>query len=157
MSRITERLKELGIELPIPLQPLANYVPYRWSGSLLFVSGQVPVQNGTLPYLGKVGVDLSIEQGQAAARLCAINILAQVNAALNGNLDHVNACLKLGGFVNCAPYFSDQPTVINGASDFMVDVFGDKGRHARAAVGSNALPRNVAVEVDAIFDCQPPK
>ncbi|HCO56566.1 MAG: RidA family protein [Burkholderiaceae bacterium] len=157
MSRITERLKELGIELPIPLQPLANYVPYRWSGSLLFVSGQVPVQNGTLPYLGKVGVDLSIEQGQAAARLCAINILAQVNAALNGNLDHVNACLKLGGFVNCAPDFSDQPTVINGASDFMVDVFGDKGRHARAAVGSNALPRNVAVEVDAIFDCQPPK
>ncbi|MDP4741250.1 MAG: RidA family protein [Burkholderiaceae bacterium] len=157
MSRITERLKELGIELPIPLQPLANYVPYRWSGSLLFISGQVPVQNGTLPYLGKVGVDLSIEQGQAAARLCAINILAQVNAALNGNLDHVNACLKLGGFVNCAPDFSDQPTVINGASDFMVDVFGDKGRHARAAVGSNALPRNVAVEVDAIFDCQPPK
>ena len=157
MSRITERLKELGIELPIPLKPLANYVPYRWSGSLLFVSGQVPVQNGTLPYLGKVGVDLSIEQGQAAARLCAINILAQVNAALNGNLDHVNACLKLGGFVNCAPDFSDQPTVINGASDFMVDVFGDKGRHARAAVGSNALPRNVAVEVDAIFDCQPPK
>ena len=157
MSRITERLKELGIELPIPLQPLANYVPYRWSGSLLFVSGQVPVQNGTLPYLGKVGVDLSIEQGQAAARLCAINILAQVNAALNGNLDHVNACLKLGGFVNCAPDFSDQPTVINGASDFMVDVFGDKGRHARAAVGSNALPRNVAVEADAIFDCQPPK
>ena len=157
MSRIAERLKELGIELPIPLQPLANYVPYRWSGSLLFISGQVPVQNGTLPYLGKVGVDLSIEQGQAAARLCAINILAQVNAALNGNLDHVNACLKLGGFVNCAPDFSDQPTVINGASDFMVDVFGDKGRHARAAVGSNALPRNVAVEVDAIFDCQPPK
>ena len=157
MSRITERLKELGIELPVPLQPLANYVPYRWSGSLLFISGQVPVQNGTLPYLGKVGVDLSIEQGQAAARLCAINILAQVNAALNGNLDHVNACLKLGGFVNCAPDFSDQPTVINGASDFMVDVFGDKGRHARAAVGSNALPRNVAVEVDAIFDCQPPK
>ena len=134
MSRITERLKELGIELPIPLQPLANYVPYRWSGSLLFISGQVPVQNGTLPYLGKVGVDLSIEQGQAAARLCAINILAQVNAALNGNLDHVNACLKLGGFVNCAPDFSDQPTVINGASDFMVDVFGDKGRHALAAV-----------------------
>ena len=157
MSRITERLKELGIELPIPLQPLANYVPYRWSGSLLFVSGQVPVQNGTLPYLGKVGVDLSIEQGQAAARLCAINILAQVNAALNGNLEHVNPSLKPGGFVNCAPDFSEQPTVINGASDFMVDVFGDKGRHARAAVGSNALPRNVAVEVDAIFDCQPPK
>ena len=103
MSRITERLKELGIELPIPLQPLANYVPYRWSGSLLFISGQVPVQNGTLPYLGKVGVDLSIEQGQAAARLCAINILAQVNAALNGNLDHVNACLKLGGFVTALP------------------------------------------------------
>lgn len=157
MSIIADRLKELGIELPTPVQPVANYLPYRWSGSLLFISGQVPVRNGTLPYLGKVGVDLSIEQGQAAARLCAINILAQVNAALNGNLDHVNACLKLGGFVNCAPDFCDQPTVINGASDFMVDVFGDKGRHARAAVGNNALPRNVAVEVDAIFDCRPPK
>lgn len=154
MSKIAERLKQLGIELPTPVQPLANYVAYRWSGSLLFISGQIPLQNDALPYLGKVGVDLSIEQGQAAARLCAINILAQVNAALNGNLDLVDACLKLGGFVNCAPDFSAQPTVINGASDLMVDVFGDKGRHARAAVGSNALPRNVAVEIDAIFQCR---
>ncbi|MEY3943493.1 MAG: hypothetical protein RLZZ133_1183 [Pseudomonadota bacterium] len=154
MSKIAERLKDLGIVLPKPVQPLANYVPYRWSGSLLFISGQIPLQNDSLPYLGKVGVDLSIEQGQAAARLCAINILAQVNAALNGNLDLVDACLKLGGFVNCAPDFSAQPTVINGASDLMVDVFGDKGRHARAAVGSNALPRNVAVEIDAIFQCR---
>ena len=155
MTIIADRLTELGIELPTPVQPVANYLPYRWSGSLLFIAGQIPLQNGALPYLGKVGVDLSIGQGQAAARLCAINILAQVNAALHGNLDRVNACLKLGGFVNCAPDFSDQPTVINGASDLMVDVFGEKGRHARAAVGSNALPRNVAVEVDAIFDCQP--
>ena len=154
MSKIAERLKDLGIVLPRPVQPLANYVPYRWSGSLLFISGQIPLQNDALPYLGKVGVDLSIEQGQAAARLCAINILAQVNAALNGNLDRVDACLKLGGFVNCAPDFNAQPTVINGASDLMVDVFGDKGRHARAAVGSNALPRNVAVEIDAIFQCR---
>jgi enamine deaminase RidA (YjgF/YER057c/UK114 family) len=155
MSVVAKRLQELGIVLPTPVQPVANYVPYRWSGSLLFIAGQIPLQDGQLPYLGKVGVDLSIEQGQAAARLCAINILAQVNAALNGNLDRVNACLKLGGFVNCAADFSDQPTVVNGASDLMVDVFGDKGRHARAAVGSNALPRNVAVEIDAIFDCQP--
>jgi enamine deaminase RidA (YjgF/YER057c/UK114 family) len=155
MSVVAKRLQELGIVLPTPVQPVANYVPYRWSGSLLFIAGQIPLQDGQLPYLGKVGVDLSIEQGQAAARLCAINILAQVNAALNGNLDCVNACLKLGGFVNCAADFSDQPTVVNGASDLMVDVFGDKGRHARAAVGSNALPRNVAVEIDAIFDCQP--
>ncbi|MEK9811477.1 MAG: RidA family protein [Bordetella sp.] len=155
MSVVAKRLQELGIVLPTPVQPVANYLPYRWSGSLLFIAGQIPLQDGQLPYLGKVGVDLSIEQGQAAARLCAINILAQVNAALNGNLDRVNACLKLGGFVNCAADFSEQPTVVNGASDLMVDVFGDKGRHARAAVGSNALPRNVAVEVDAIFDCQP--
>lgn len=155
MSVVAKRLQELGIVLPTPVQPVANYVPYRWSGSLLFIAGQIPLQDGQLPYLGKVGVDLSIEQGQAAARLCAINILAQVNAALNGNLDCVNACLKLGGFVNCAADFSEQPTVVNGASDLMVDVFGDKGRHARAAVGSNALPRNVAVEIDAIFDCQP--
>lgn len=155
MSVVAKRLQELEIALPTPVQPVANYLPYRWSGSLLFIAGQIPLQDGQLPYLGKVGVDLSIEQGQAAARLCAINILAQVNAALNGNLDRVNACLKLGGFVNCAADFSEQPTVVNGASDLMVDVFGDKGRHARAAVGSNALPRNVAVEVDAIFDCQP--
>lgn len=155
MSVVAKRLQELGIVLPTPVQPVANYLPYRWSGSLLFIAGQIPLQDGQLPYLGKVGVGLSIEQGQAAARLCAINILAQVNAALNGNLDRVNACLKLGGFVNCAADFSEQPTVVNGASDLMVDVFGDKGRHARAAVGSNALPRNVAVEVDAIFDCQP--
>lgn len=155
MSVVAKRLQELGIVLPTPVQPVANYLPYRWSGSLLFIAGQIPLQDGQLPYLGKVGVDLSIEQGQAAARLCAINILAQVNAALNGNLDRVNACLKLGGFVNCAADFSEQPTVVNGASDLMVDVFGDKGRHARAAVGSNALPRNVAVEIDAIFDCQP--
>lgn len=155
MSVVAKRLQELGIVLPTPVQPVANYLPYRWSGSLLFIAGQIPLQDGQLPYLGKVGVDLSIEQGQAAARLCAINILAQVNAALSGNLDRVNACLKLGGFVNCATDFSEQPTVVNGASDLMVDVFGDKGRHARAAVGSNALPRNVAVEIDAIFDCQP--
>ena len=154
MSTIKLRLQELGIALPVPVAPAANYVPYRWAGNLLFVSGQVPTQNGVDQFSGRVGEDLSIEEGQKAARLCAINILAQVNAALNGDLERIQSCVKLGGFVNCAPGFGEQPSVINGASNFFVEVLGDRGRHTRFAVGSVSLPRNVAVEVDAIFDCR---
>lgn len=154
MSTIKLRLQELGIALPVPVAPAANYVPYRWAGNLLFVSGQVPTQNGVDQFSGRVGEDLSIEEGQKAARLCAINILAQVNAALNGDLERIQSCVKLGGFVNCASGFGEQPSVINGASNFFVEVLGDRGRHTRFAVGSVSLPRNVAVEVDAIFDCR---
>ena len=154
MSTIKLRLQELGIALPLPVAPAANYVPYRWAGNLLFVSGQVPTQNGVDQFSGRVGEDLSIEEGQKAARLCAINILAQVNAALNGDLERIQSCVKLGGFVNCASGFGEQPSVINGASNFFVEVLGDRGRHTRFAVGSVSLPRNVAVEVDAIFDCR---
>ena len=154
MLTIKLRLQELGINLHPPVAPAANYVPYCWAGNLLFISWQVPRENGVDQFLGRVGEDLSIEEGQKAARLCAINILAQVNTALNGDLERIQSCVKLGGFVNCAPGFGEQPSVINGASNFFVEVLGDRGRHTRFAVGSVSLPRNVAVEVDAIFDCR---
>ena len=146
------RLKQLGIELPEVVAPAANYIPVRKSGSMMYVAGQVPSTGGKDQFVGKVGREVSIEEAQKAARLCAINILAQLRVALGGSLDRVVGCVRLGGFVNAAPEFGDHPKVINGASDLMVQVFGDAGRHARAAVGCNSLPRNVAVEVDAIFE-----
>lgn len=146
------RLEQLGIELPKAVAPAANYVPARKSGSFVYIAGQVPTADGKDQYVGKVGKDVSIEDAQKAARLCAINILAQLRTALGGSLDSVVGCVRLGGFVNATPEFGDHPKVINGASDLMVEVFGEAGRHARAAVGCNSLPRNVAVEVDAIFE-----
>lgn len=146
------RLQQLGIQLPQAVAPAANYVPARKSGSLIFIAGQVPTADGKDQYVGQVGHEVSIEEAQKAARLCAINILAQLRAALGGSLDNVVGCVRLGGFVNAAPGFGEHPKVINGASDLMVEVFGDAGRHARAAVGCSSLPRNVAVEVDAIFE-----
>jgi enamine deaminase RidA (YjgF/YER057c/UK114 family) len=149
-----QRLAELGIALPDPPKVAANYIPAaQTTGSrLIFIAGQVPTSGGRDVYVGKLGGEVSLEDGQAAARLCAINILAQLRAALDGNLDRVVACVRLGGFVNATPEFGDHPQVINGASDLMVEVFGEAGRHARAAVGCVSLPRNVAVEVDAIFE-----
>jgi len=152
MGTIAALLNELGITLPTPAKPVANYVPYTVSGNLVFISGQVPYGPDGLEYQGKVGADLTTEDGMAAARLCAINILAQLHAALDGDLERVVRCLKLGGFVNAVPDFADHPAVINGASNLMVEVFGDRGRHARFAVGAGSLPLNVAVEVDAIFE-----
>jgi enamine deaminase RidA (YjgF/YER057c/UK114 family) len=149
------RLIELGIALPRAVAPAANYIPARRSGQFVYIAGQVPTADGKDQYVGKVGKDLSIEEAQKAARLCAINILAQLRTALGGSLDGVVGCVRLGGFVNATPEFGDHPKVINGASDLMVEVFGDAGRHARAAVGCNSLPRNVAVEVDAIFEVAP--
>ena len=151
-GRIDARLTELNISLPAASAPAANYVPVVIAGNLAFVSGQVPVLQGEFKYLGKVGVELTIEQGQQAARLCALNIISQLKLALGGDLDRVRRCVKVGGFVNCESGFGDQPKVINGASDLFVQVFGDAGRHARFAVGTNALPFNVAVEVDAVFE-----
>jgi enamine deaminase RidA (YjgF/YER057c/UK114 family) len=150
-GQIEKRLKELGIELPEAAAPAANYVPYVISGNLVFVAGQVTFWNGELKYKGKVGQDFTVEQGAEAARLCGLNVIAQVKAACGGDLDKVERVVRLGGFVNAGADFYDHPKVVNGASDLMVEVFGDKGRHARAAVGSSALPLNVAVEVDAIF------
>jgi enamine deaminase RidA (YjgF/YER057c/UK114 family) len=151
-GKIEARLKELDIELPQPGAPVANYVPYTVSGNLIFVSGQLCVWNGELRFIGKLGAGVAIADGQAAARLCALNILAHLRVACGGDLDRVRRCLRLGGFVNCTPEFTDMPQVVNGASNLMVEVFGDIGHHARAAVGMNSLPGGVAVEVEAVFE-----
>lgn len=151
-GRIEARLAELGIELPKAAAPAAAYVPFTLSGRTLYVAGQVTVWNGELRYQGKVGQDFSIEEGQAAARLCGLNLIAQAKAACDGDLDRVARCLKLGGFVNAGPDFHDHPKVINGASELMLQVFGDAGKHARFAVGASSLPFNVAVEIDAVFE-----
>jgi len=151
-GRIEGRLASLGISLPTTPPPAANYVPARRLGSQIYISGQVPSEGGKDRYTGKLGSDYTVEEGQAAARLCAVNILAALKQALDGDLDRVVGVIRLGGFVNAEPDFKDHPRVINGASDLMVEVFGEAGRHARAAVGCYSLPRNVPVEVDAIFE-----
>jgi len=152
MPIIDARLKELGITLAHPPKPVASYVPFTISGNQVFVSGQVPISDGALKYVGKLGVDFSVEVGQAAAQLCAINILSVLREACGGNLDRVVRCLKVNVFVNATPDYDKQPEVANGASDLFVAVFGEMGRHARAAVGMGSLPRGVAVEVDAVFE-----
>ena len=152
MPIIEQRLSELGITLPVPPAPVASYVPYTISGKLVVISGQIPLENGKPHYIGKLGADISLEDGQAAARLCALNRVAQLKAACGGDLDRVTRCLRLGVFVNATPDFAQQPEVANGASDFIVQVFGDNGRHARAAVGAGSLPRGVAVEVEGLFE-----
>jgi enamine deaminase RidA (YjgF/YER057c/UK114 family) len=151
MSLIEARLKELGVSLPTPPLPVASYVPCTISGNIVFVSGQIPIADGAIKYVGKLGVDVPLETGQAAAQLCAINVLAQLKSAI-GDLDRVVKCLKLGVFINAAPDYTQHPEVANGASDLIAAVFGDAGKHARAAVGVGSLPRGVAVEVEAIFE-----
>lgn len=152
MSKIEEKLKSLNIVIPSPLAPVANYVGFVKSGNQVFVSGQLPIENGELKYVGKVGSKISVEEAQKAARICAINIIAQIKLACEGNLERVVRCVKLGVFVNGDADFIDHPVVANGASDLIADVFGDAGKHARAAVGSGSLPRGVSVEIDAIFE-----
>ncbi len=151
MSTPEERLAALGITLPQPVAPVANYVPFTRSGSLIHISGQVSVDAGG-GVRGIVGQDVSLEQAQAAARLCAINLIAQMKAACDGDLSRVKRVLKLGGFVQAGPDFFDIPKVVNGCSDLIVEVFGDLGRHARSAVGVYRLPMNFAVEVDAVVE-----
>ncbi len=151
-SPIERRLEELGLTLPEIPAPAGNYLPWVRSGELLFVSGQIPMVEGRVVVAGRLGEDVGIEEGQRAARICALNILAQARAALDGDFAGLARCLKLGGFVACTPDFSDQPKVINGASDLIVAVMGDAGRHARFAVGAPALPLGAAVEVEAIFE-----
>ena len=147
---IEERLAALNLELPSPAAPAANYAPFLINGPRLYVSGQLPVGPDGIAFHGHVGSDLDLDQAQQAARLCAINILAQAKAAL-GSLERIDQCLKLGGFVSSTPEFTDHPLVVNGASDLMVAVLGDKGRHTRFAVGASSLPLGAAVEVDALF------
>lgn len=146
------RLAALGITLPDAPAPAANYIPFVQTGNLLFISGQVPMVGGAIELTGKVGDNVSIEQAQAQARICAINILAQANAATKGDLSQIKRIVKLGGFVACTDDFTNQPEVINGASDLIAEVFGEAGQHARFAVGTNALPRGVVVEIDAVIE-----
>jgi enamine deaminase RidA (YjgF/YER057c/UK114 family) len=148
---VEETVSQLGITLPSPPAPAGSYVPVVVSGNLAFVAGQIPMEAGQVKFRGKVGKDLSLEAGQQAARLCTINALAQLKAAL-GSLDRIKRFVKVTGFVSCDPTFTDQPKVINGASDFLVQVFGEKGRHARAAVGVSSLPLDSAVEVEFIVE-----
>lgn len=148
-GRIDARLADLGIVLPTPPKPAASYVPTVRTGNLLWVSGQIPLGPDG-PVVGKLGRDTDVAAGAAAARLCALALLAQVKAA-TGDLDKVKRVVKLTGFVNSAPGFGDQPKVVNGCSDFLVELFGERGRHARSAVGA-ALPFGVAVEVEGIFE-----
>jgi len=151
LSTIANKIASLGLTLPVPSVPVAAYVPYTIAGNLVFISGQLPIENGQIKITGKLGAEIDIATGQQAAKLCALNILAHLNTACGGDLDKVARCIKLGGFVACTPDFSDQPQVINGASELMQQIFGAEGQHARFAVGTNVLPRNAAVEIEAVF------
>jgi enamine deaminase RidA (YjgF/YER057c/UK114 family) len=149
---VEQRLLDMGVQLPKPAAPAANYVPYVTSGNLVFVSGQITMLDGELKYVGTLGDDLSLEDGYQAARICAINLIAQVREACGGDLDKVKRVVKLGGFVNCTADFTDMPKVINGASDLIAEAFGEVGKHARFAVGAPSLPLGIAVEVDGVFE-----
>lgn len=151
-GEIEARIAAAGIEIPEAPAPAANYVPYVVCGNMVFISGQVPFVGADRQFIGKVGKEFTLEEGREAARVVALNLIAQVRAACGGDLERVVHCAKLGGFVNCTPDFVKHPQVINGASDLMVEVFGDKGRHARFAVGAPSLPFDVAVEIDAVFE-----
>lgn len=151
---IEQKLKELNIEIPAAVAPVANYVPYVISGNQIIISGQIPVENGAIPdeYKGQLGNGFSTEDATKVARVCGLNILAQLKEAVGGDLEKVKRCVKLGIFVNSSASFTEQPVIANGASNLMVDVFGEKGKHARSAVGVSQLPFGVAVEIDAIFE-----
>lgn len=149
---VEARLAEKGIELPRAAAPQASYVPYVVSGSLVFVAGQLPMWNGEVQVRGKLGQDLGLEEGQRAARLCGLNLIAQVREACGGDLDRVRRVVKLTGFVNSTPDYTEQPKVVNGCSELMAEVFAERGQHARAAVSAAALPLGIAVEIDGIFE-----
>ena len=150
MHLFEENIKNLGLNIPNLPKALANYVPYKIVGKTMYISGQAPVKNGELIYKGKVGSDITVEDGIEAAKLCVINIIAGVKTGIEGDWDKLDSFVKLTGYVNCQNNFTDQPKIINGASDMLVDIFGDQGRHSRVAVGSNALPLGIAVEIDAV-------
>lgn len=150
--QIAARLRTLGIELPTPSTPGANYVPSVRVGNLLFLTGQLCQWNGERRFVGKLGREFGVAEGQQAARLCALNLIAHVREALDGDLDRVVGCVRVAGYVNSTPDFTAQPQVVNGASDLFVEVFGDVGRHTRMAVGVSALPYDAAVEVEAVFE-----
>ncbi len=148
---IEARLRQLGIELPQPSTPGANYVQFVRSGDLVFLTGQLAQWNGERRFIGKLGREFGVEDGQRAARLCALDLIAHLRAALDGDLDRAQRCIRVAGFVNSMPEFTGQSQVVNGASGLFVEVFGERGRHTRMAVGVNAVPYGVAVEVEAVF------
>ena len=154
-ANIDARLAELGIELPKAAAPAGAYVPFVKSGNLVFVAGQITLWNGEVRHRGRLGDNMSVDEGYVAARMCGLNLIAQVREACGGNLDRVSRVVRLGGFVQSTANFIDHPKVINGASDLMVEVFGGSGRHARAAVGTISLPLGVSVEVDGLFEIAP--
>jgi enamine deaminase RidA (YjgF/YER057c/UK114 family) len=151
-GRIEARLKELGIELPQPATPMANYIPFNVTGNIVVVSGQVPLRDGKIAYTGKVGAGLGLEDGRAAARLCLINVVAQLRAACGGDLDRVRKVVRLGGFIASPPEFTQHAQVMNGASDLAVEIFGEAGRHARTTIGVPSLPGDAATEVEGMFE-----
>jgi enamine deaminase RidA (YjgF/YER057c/UK114 family) len=152
MGKIDAKLAELGITLPAPMAPIANYVPFVRTGNIVVVSGQVPAKDGKIAVTGKVGEGVSMDEGKAAARLCLINVLVHLRAACDGDLDRVTRVVRLGGFIASAANFSQHALVMNGASDLAVEVFDDAGRHARSTIGVPALPGDAAVEVEGMFE-----
>lgn len=151
-GRIEARLKDLGIELPEPAMPLANYIPYNLVGSLVVISGQVPLRDGRIAFTGKVGLTLSLDDARAAARLCFVNLVAQLKAACDGDLDRVRSVVRLGGFIAAPPEFTQHAIAMNGASDLAVELFGEAGKHARTTIGVPSLPGDAAVEVEGMFE-----
>lgn len=151
MGKITARLEALGYILPQPAVAIAAYVPFVVVNNMVYISGQLPMEQGQVAVAGHLGAEVDIPTGQRAAKICALNLLAQLQAACNGDLERVTRCVRLGGFVASAPGFHDQPKIVNGASEIIEQVFGDKGRHARSSVGVNELPLNAAVEVEGLF------
>jgi enamine deaminase RidA (YjgF/YER057c/UK114 family) len=156
MGRIARRLRELGLDLPAAQPPIATYVPFALSGSLVVVSGQLPMHEGRLLAAGKLGASVTVEQGQRAARQCLLNVLAHLSRACEGDLDRVARVVRLGGFIACTPDFTEHAKVMNGASDLVVEIFGEAGRHARATVGVPSLPNDAAVEIEALFEIDVP-
>ena len=150
MHSIDKKINELGLILPQVSTPIANYLPYKIHKEILYISGQAPIKDGKILYSGKIGKDLSIEEGILASRLCCLNIISIIKDACKGDWDKFESILKIGGFVNCIDGFKDQPKIINGASDMMVEIFGEKGKHSRFAVGTNSLPLNITVEIEAL-------
>ena len=154
MGDVSARLSEVGIVLPSIAPASGNYISHRLVGNLLYLSGQIPRIDGIEYHVGVVGRDISPEDGYRAARLCALNLVARAKAALDGDLDRILACVQLRGFVNASPDFAGHPAVIDGASDLLVEIFGEKGRHVRTALGAGSLPRGSSVEVDAVFEVE---
>ena len=151
MHLFEKNIKDLGLNIPEPPSAVANYVPYKIVDNLVFISGQAPSRNGKLIYTGKVGDKITDEEGILAAELCCLNIISLLKKSIEGDWEKFDNFVKIGGFVNCNPNYSNQPIIINGASDLLVKIFGNKGRHTRVAVGSNSLPLDISVEIDAII------